>query len=421
MNDASSLAPGGIIEVAPDSPAYGGASIGRVGGKVVMVRGAIPGETVSARITEDRRDYLKADAVEILSPSPLRVTPGCPYYYDCGGCDFQHISPEGQVSLKSDVLSYTLRRIGKIDVVPDASITGNAWAYRYRAQFKCSGGDIGFYREGTRDIVDIESCPIMAPGINEALGRIRDIAGLPDVSELHISLGGKPVGMVIPAKGSAGPSDALITILLEAGLAGVTVMPKKGRPKVYGEKRFALDLHDLRYEVSAPSFFQSNWEVNLKLAGLIKERLGKEERRGRVLDLYSGAGNFSLPLSAIFDEITGVEENPHAVSDAKHNTAINGITNCRYLRSDAGSFRPPGDIDVLVTDPPRPGLTKAALKKVIDMRPGLIVYVSCNPSTFARDLNRFVKAGYDLESVRMVDFFPQTHHIESVGFLRLTT
>jgi len=421
MTDGRTPSPGDVIEITPQSPAYGGAAVGRLGGKVVMVYGAIPGETVLARVDEDRRDYTIATAVEVTSFSPYRTEPGCPYYNDCGGCDFQFVSHEGQVSIKTGILKYTLRKIGKIDIEPDLPLIGKPWEYRQRAQFKCSGGSIGFYKQGTREIVDIESCPVMVPGINRVLKNVRDVGGLESITELHISLGDRPAGMVIPAKNSRGPSVRLIVKLMEAGLSGVTVRPKTGRAVTHGESRFVLDLGGLRYEVSTPSFFQTNWALNNTLVSFIKERLGKLTRRGRMLDLYCGSGNFSLPLSDLFDEVVGVEENPHAVSDAKRNQSLNNITNCRFVHSDAESLRPVKELDVLVTDPPRPGLTRTAIGKVLKMRPGVIVYVSCNPATLARDLNRFTGNGYTVESVRAVDFFPQTHHIEAVGFLRVKT
>ncbi|MBI3592517.1 MAG: class I SAM-dependent RNA methyltransferase, partial [Nitrospirae bacterium] len=177
------------------------------------------------------------------------------------------------------------------------------------------------------------------------------------------------------------------------------------------------NLENLKYTISPMSFFQSHWKLNQAVVKFVKDNL--QPLRGcRVLDLYSGAGNFSLPVAIDADEVIAVEENPHAIKDGKRNLEINNIRNCRFIRSSAENINIRGDIDILIVDPPRLGLTNRAIDKILAKTPERIAYISCNPATLGRDLKKFLTK-YELESVRMIDFFPQTYHTESLTFLRL--
>ncbi|MGA2192698.1 MAG: class I SAM-dependent RNA methyltransferase [Nitrospirota bacterium] len=406
-----------IIRVKAESPAYGGLTIGRYMGKVVMIKGAVPGETVDARIDSEKKDYLTASTVNVLDISPDRVEPVCLHFGLCGGCHLQYMSYQRQVSLKEEVLRECLRRIAKLDIRLDEALTGAPWNYRHRAQFKVSNGKIGFYREKSRDIIEVKSCPLMVEEINEGVRKAAGLLKGMDVEELHITSGESGTALLVKAaRGAKGGWKGASGSFLGGGFSGLIIEPGVGKPLEYGNKYLAFGLAGLRYTVSANSFFQGHWRLNQALVKLVTEAL--EPLAGKmVVDLFSGAGNFSLPIAVHAGEVVAVEESPPAVEDGKRNALANGILNCSFVRSDTSCFKFDGSIDVLVMDPPRTGLPDGVLEKILRWKPGKIAYVSCNPASLSRDL-KGLSSRYEIESMRMVDFFPQTYHLEALALLR---
>lgn len=389
-----------------EAPVYGGYVISRNDG-VIFIKGAIPGELVEVTVSERKRDYSVASVTGIIEPSTHRVEPRCVYFGDCGGCQLQFISYEKQVSMKNDILLDCLERIGglRVDLLP--ALTGRDFGYRRRAQFKVSGeGQIGFYREGTREVVPIEGCPLMVDEINDLLRKMK--ASLKaGIKEIHVTCGDFAIALI---KG-IDFDEALADELMGLGFAGVAF-----RDGSHSEKGYAgFDLQGLSYTVGPWSFFQSNWELNARVVDLIRDGLLPLEGN-RVLDLYAGAGNFSLLLAAHAGEVVAVEENPHAVKDAQRNLTLNKVRNFRLLRGRAETVKLKDGFDVIILDPPRPGLTAEAMNRVLGMAPRRIAYVSCNPSTLARDLKKLGES-YGIDSIRMIDFFPNTFHIEALAFL----
>ncbi|MBI5675927.1 MAG: class I SAM-dependent RNA methyltransferase [Nitrospirae bacterium] len=405
-----------------DRPAYGGLTIGRYEGKVVMIKGAaLPGETVEAVIEQEKKDFFIASVAKIITPSPHRIEPGCKLFGICGGCHLQHASYEEQVALKEDILRDSLKRTAKIDITLSRPLTGDTpWKYRHRGQFKIGSGKIGFYREKSTDLVEIDNCPLMKEEINRSLKVVKSLLKGINAKEIHISCGDSLIALLnISDKRRAGRRfDKIASKFLDSGFSGLTIETGGREILRYGKPYITLNLarNSMQYTVSAMSFFQSNFKLNQSLVRLIKETLQPYKGK-RILDLYAGAGNFSMPLAGD-SEVIAVEDNPHAVEDGMRNLEINGISKCRFIRSSAEDFQTSGKINILILDPPRPGLTQKAIKNVLTMMPEQIVYISCDPSTFSRDIKK-LSAIYDIESVRTVDLFPQTFHIESLAFLRL--
>jgi 23S rRNA (uracil1939-C5)-methyltransferase len=261
----------------------------------------------------------------------------------------------------------------------------------------------------------------MIKEINDLFGRtsclIKSSGRLFDgISEIHITHGNNGIGLLkVSEKSPARPDlPAIASALLNAGYAGVCVEKAGGKPVWFGEHRTFFELEGLKYGVSPQCFIQGHWRLNKVVVDLMRRSI-RPLRPKRIVDLYSGAGNFSLPLSMDAEEIIAVEDSRQAIEDGKLNARLNSINNCRFLKLPAERF----DIDradVLIVDPPRPGLTNIVLNKMLAQNPERIVYVSCNPSTFARDLKK-LHVNYELESIRLIDFFPQTYHIESIAFL----
>ncbi|NTU43164.1 MAG: class I SAM-dependent RNA methyltransferase [Nitrospirales bacterium] len=410
------------LTVTAENPAYGGLSIGRISGKVIMIHGAIPGETVDISIVEEKKDYSIGSVQAIRIASPDRIPPRCELFGLCGGCQLQYITSERQTALKEEVLRDSLKRNAGTEIALSPAITDLSWGYRYRGQFKISPGKVGFYREKSRDVIDTDHCPLMTEGINQSLREIRELilgnlqtGGTESLKEIHVSWGDSATAFLRPRPGTR--PEGLAQLLLDAGFSGVWTEQDNGKIRKLGRPYTALDLEDLQYTVSPISFFQGHWKLNQKVVRTVKETLG-DLTGARLLDLYSGAGNFSLPLAAQAAEIVAVEENPFAVEDGKRNLRLNNITNYRFIHSEAEALRTKDRFDLMIVDPPRSGLTRSAMDTVLSLLPERIVYIACNPSTLARDIKKLLPK-YEMESVRLIDFFPQTYHIESLAFLRV--
>lgn len=403
-----------------ERPAFGGVFIGKHEGKVVMVRGAVlPGETVEVSIDEDKKDYFSASALKILEPSPERIEPPCEYFGICGGCSMQHVPYHLQVRIKEDILKDSLRRVAKIEMEHAGSIVNDdPWNYRLRAQYKVSEEGLGLHKKGTREVVKIDRCMLMNDKINEYVQGAHAILKGVKAKEFHVTGSRELIAQLITKASAFSIRDAqrLGPELMDAGLSGLVISRGREEPDCFGKTYISLDLSGYKYTLSPMSFVQSNWKLNLEVIKVIKDMLGPLKGR-RVLDLYSGAGNFSLPLTPDA-RVVAVEGNKHAIEDGERNLEINGIDNYRFECSSSEKFKLKEEYDVIILDPPRPGVRYRLIKKILALGPGTILYISCNPSTFARDLKRLSEK-YDVESIRMIDFFPQTYHIEAMALLRL--
>ncbi|RJQ20047.1 MAG: class I SAM-dependent RNA methyltransferase [Nitrospiraceae bacterium] len=404
-----------------ERPAYGGLSIGRHEGKIVMIKGAaLPGETVEAAVEGEKKDYLTASVKKVLEPAPYRIEPACRYFGTCGGCHLQHIDYEHQLKLKQEILGDSLKRLAKtVTELSTPLFDGGPWNYRLRGQFKVSHGQAGFYRGNTREVVDIDYCPLMTEEINEYFSKAKPLLKKnPDVREIHITTGDCSTALIRLSSRvkSASAMNKPASSLTDVGFAGLYVETHDNKISRHGRTYVTLRLDNMSYTVSPPTFFQSHWRLNQKVVKFIKDSLQPLKGK-RVLDLYSGAGNFSLPLASDA-EVVAVEENPHAIEDGRRNAEINKIETCRFIKSSAEDFNAAGRFDIVILDPPRTGISNSVMEKLSALIPERIVYISCNPATFARDLRELHKA-YDIGSVRMIDLFPQTFHIESLALLRL--
>lgn len=405
-------------------PAYGGFSLARGNGSILLIRNAIPGETVEAKIDDQKNDHAFASVVRVLAASPDRLEPQCSVFGICGGCQLQYISYPRQVTMKEEILQDCLCRIAKKQVdLSDPFVGSDPWNYRQRGQFKIGKGYFGFYKEKSREVVDFESCPIMHKDVNDLFSRAREVyktaRGLFEgISEFHITCGDEGLACLkATTKISTARWNQIGMLLLEAGFGGVCGTSGNGKTVNFGNEHITLELEGLKYTVSSSSFFQSNWELNKTLVGYILKIMQPIIKK-RVIDLYSGAGNFSLPFAFNGADVYAVEDNPHAIADGKRNATLNSIRNCRFIACSAERLKVCDTVDILVVDPPRPGLSNAALDKILVLEPERIAYISCNPSTLARDIKKLL-GQYDVVSLRVVDFFPQTYHIESLAILRL--
>jgi 23S rRNA (uracil1939-C5)-methyltransferase len=396
-----------LIRVTTAAPVHGGYALARAEGVgVLFVRWALPGEEIRVRLGARKRDYAFAETVEVLSPSPHRVDPPCEVFGDCGGCQIQHAAYPYQLEMKREVLREAFRRIGGTDVSPEIAPAGDPFGYRYRGQFRTDGRAVGFYAERSRRLVPVTRCPLMADAINKALPAFRGLGEIVSPGEIRLATDGRRVAAWLPGV----RFDPRIAQRVGEAVSGVVF-----EDRVLGAAAVTLPLDGLSYSVSPRGFFQANWRMNLALVGRVASLLG-DRSEGRVLDLYAGAGNFALPVASRCGEVVAVEGDPVSFADLRRNARENALANVRAVNARVESYRPSGRYDAAILDPPRSGLSPKALSLVRRVAAGTILYVSCNPSTLARDV-RALSDRYDVAALSMHDFFPNTHHVEALAVL----
>jgi tRNA/tmRNA/rRNA uracil-C5-methylase (TrmA/RlmC/RlmD family) len=361
--------------------AHGGHCVARLDGQVVFVRHAIPGERVRIRITEQTAKYLRADAVEILTPSPHRVEPPCPYAGPgrCGGCDFQHVSIAEQRRLKARVVSDTLRRIGRIeyDVTMEAADeTGLGW--RTRMRYAVSDGRPGMYAHRSHELVAIDRCLLAHPDSPEVLDR-----SWPD-------------------------ADAVQTVVSSSG------------ERVIGEGRVHETVRGRSFRVDATGFWQVHPAAAATLVGAVLD--GLQPRPGETaLDLYSGVGVFAAFLADAGCAVLTAESDRGAVRSARHN--LHDLPKVTIETGKVGRVLGAAgkqgleSVDLVVLDPPRTGAGPDVVRAITELTPRRVAYVACDPAALARDLRTFLDSGYELAGLRAFDLFGMTHHVECVAIL----
>jgi len=377
-----------IFEVTIEKIIYGGDGLARYKGQTVFVPFAAPGDQLRVRAIETRRNYKRAIVEEIISPSPFRREPPCEHFGICGGCQLQHINYQAQLESKVAFVRESLKRIGHIDWDgPLPIISGSEWGYRSRAQFKIDHvkNRIGFYKSGSHEIRDIGSCPLLRAELNSELNILRnDRRSFGGVNEAEIVAGDEGVSRWL------GPNAKDPTVVTQR----------------VGEFEYRFDGH---------TFFQVNPGILDKLLGLaIGDATGT-----LAVDLYSGVGLFTVPLSKRFEKVIAVEGNERSAKFAAQNLKQVGSENVDvYAKSVedwtlqyASGMK---SVDLLVIDPPRAGIEANALEEILVMKPAAVSYVSCDPTTLARDLRYFTAAGYVIQSITALDMFPQTYHVESI-------
>ena len=397
--------------------AYNGFCIGRHEGKVIFVPYALPGERVEAEVTEDRVNWAKARLVKVLDPSPSRVDPLCAHFGPgkCGGCQWQHIEHNTQLELKTWIVKEQVRTLGGIqeDVVKPAVSAGAPWAYRNHAQLHGGVQGWGFVKEDRSGIHPIEACPIMHQGLSGLL----PIPFPPENIEKLI------------LRVSAGTGERMILVEAGAGFEeslsspqDVSLMLYRGQRKprlLAGRDHFFERVGKRQFRVSARSFFQVNTLGVKKLVELVHKRA--YPRAGETaVDLYSGVGLFALHLISAGIQILAVESDPSAAADLRFNCQEAGHSRIQVFAKAVKSVlgKEIKSADIVVCDPPRRGCGRDVIKKIVRLRPGRLVYVSCDPATLARDARYLAQEGYALSEVQPIDLFPQTYHIESVSLFK---
>jgi 23S rRNA (uracil1939-C5)-methyltransferase len=388
--------------------AHGGHGVARRGSGVIFVEGVLPGEVVNARVVLKNSRRTLAKPTDLIAPSPDRISPECSLFNECGGCQWQFIRYETQATLKERILADVLERLGGLKVPPlSPPLLGDPFGYRYRARLKVSrDGSPGFFAERSHRVVPARECPVLVEPLNLLLGKLSKYNELcRGLKEILIAWGGD--GATAAAWGWGGNRINARSLMKKAGLKGLIINNRL----IHGDPRVNLPMASLTCGISADGFFQANWELNLGMIEAVMELIppGLE-----ILDLYAGASNFSLPLAMRGDRVTAVEEHERPVEDARLCAVRHGL-DLRFIQGDAEAVLSDEKCgaEAVLVDPPRAGMARGVTESLLRIAPSIVVYVSCDPATLARDLKR-LGSDYRLVSVRLVDLFPQTSQIETI-------
>lgn len=428
-------------------------------GKKVFVEKAYPGDVVVPRVYEHKKRHAFAVIDELIAPSPVRIDPFCPYTAKCGGCPWQGMRYSEQLVWKEKVVADALASIGKLTVTPLPIIGADELQhYRNKTEFSFDKNpltgeiNVGFHETGRRyDLVAVDGCPVQSETANTVLKWVQDFFRQHPVTVYHFKTGQgilktisfrysyaeQKVLCVLQTSAEPFPewqefSQGLRTAFPDTVCGVVWIVEKqvKGRQTtkevfaVSGESFLTEVVHGIKYVIRASSFFQVNTKQATKLAELVMDRVGTGS--GIAYDVYCGNGFFGLLLAKQGFETIGIELDPQLVEDATTNAQANGITNFTVHEGNARKVLKEMVVenkraDLVIIDPPRAGMHEKVVIRLAELRPNKIIYVSCNPVTFARDCAQFAELGYELTSVQPVDLFPHTHHCEVVGTLALTS
>jgi 23S rRNA (uracil1939-C5)-methyltransferase len=406
-------------EIEIDAMTLGPYGVGRIDGKSVMVPLAVPGDRLDVAVTAERRDYALARIDRIIRPGASRREPPCQYLPRCGGCDWQQIDYPAQVALKAQLIAAEFRHVLGVELDSDGLVEAAPaeFAYRSRTRFKtAAGGRVGFHQAGSNAIVEIDRCIVaatpdrMPTALAAALGRrCAEIEVVSDRGgEVQIASLAKPPGNAEIARAQRVMRDdaAIRAIVLRGG----------GAREVVGDAKIMFELETgCAIEIDADLFSQVNRAQNLRLVAAVIAMAAVGDGTA-VLDLFCGAGNFSLPLVRRGARVTGVDSDALAIAGAQHNAARMGFKDAQFIAMKAAEtarfleqarYRP----ELVIIDPPRSGALDL-MAVVVRLRPRAVIYVSCDSTTLVRDLQILCASGYEITRVRAFDFFPNTHHVE---------
>jgi len=379
-----------------------GLGIARPQGKVVFIPAVIPGETVSVEITEEKASYSHARLIKVIDPSPDRITPECSYFPECGGCQLAHIEYRHQLDLKRTALLETMLRVAKFDPGPSLEnpvAADRPLRYRSRVRLHVRAGVVGFKSFQGDRLVEIDDCLLARDEIREAMPALKKLLG-----------------------GLSREKDFEVELDLEPGSGKVYAQPRARKNMVYLFERgqFATAALSRKELLRLNSFVQPNPGQNTKLTALVTG-LVKEQKAQSGLELFAGSGNLSFGLASELKKLACVELNKNAVELARITAREKGADNLKFFSQASESYLQYAAknrlrVDLVILDPPRTGAKKES-EKIVKLFPQKIIYISCEPSTLARDLKIYIDSGYRLEQMIPIDMFPQTFHIETVSLL----
>jgi 23S rRNA (uracil1939-C5)-methyltransferase len=416
-----------MAEIEISAMTFGVFGVGRIGGKAVMVPGAVVGDHLDVEIVSERRDYSVAKIREVVRASAERRVAPCPYLPRCGGCDWQHIEYQAQVRFKGEVVARELSHALGIEIDPAGLVEQAPAEFGYRSRIRLrvgAKGALGFYEAASNTIVEIDSCMVAEAGMRMPAHLARSLGKR--VEEIEVVRDGAREVQVAHLKKPPTEEDlrrARNVLESDGEIAGIVLRAGTSRSTV-GDATISIELEDrLSIEVDADLFSQVNRAQNRKLVASVMEMAAIHESSA-VLDLYCGAGNFSMPAARRGARVTGVDDDAGAIAAAARNAERMKFNGAQFVAMKASAtadflhrarYRP----EVIILDPPRTGALDL-MAPILKLRAASVIYVSCDVTTLARDLRVLTGAGYKIKRVRGFDFFPNTHHVEIAVHALLT-
>lgn len=449
-----------LIQTQVHSLAHGGEGIGKINGITVFIPDTVPGDKVNAKITSVKKAYAKALLTEIIEPSKIRVKPFCGLAKVCGGCQVQHIDYAEQLKLKKKIVEDNFNKIANLNVeVKDPIENPNNTGYRCKIQYPVQQTKVskrfllGYYKKGTHEIVNIKHCPIQPSIVDNITEFIRENSqklGLNAYNEkqhsglirhfiFKVSKSNNNILLIVVINASEASEEfknlcfaiknrfkQVIGIMVNFNTSKTNAIMSDNTQRIWGKEYMVEKLNNLKFKVSANSFFQVNPEMAEKLFLTVKSLISSRINKPSILDIYSGVGTFSIFLKDIASRITAIEENPNAIKDAKENLKINVApddANIDIIEGNANTVlaeltEQGKKFDVTIIDPPRKGCSSEALDLITRLTDKFIIYVSCDPATLARDVKILNQNGFVPEFIQPVDMFSHTYHIESIVVLK---
>lgn len=400
------------FEIELTSLAYGGDAIGRLpDGRLVFVPFSLPGEKVTVHLVEEKRQYARAELVDVLEPAAERVAPRCSHYGTCGGCHYQHLSYAGQLQAKQAILKEQLQRIAGIPDPPVQPVvpSPDPWGYRNHVEFhQAASGALGFYKSRTEEVFPIRECHLPGAAISRTWPQL-DFELIPGLERIGLRQGmGDDLQLILESSLPDAPE-----INVEDLPLSVVHLSPWGTLVLAGSEAVEIEVLGRTFRVSAGSFFQANTAIAGKMVEKVLAALTPSD--ATLLELYCGVGLFSAFLAPRVGRLVGVEASPAACADFEAN--LDEFDHVELYEASAEQFLGSVEIhpQVVLVDPPRAGLGREVTAGIVALQASTILYVSCDPATLARDARALLEGGYRLESVTPFDAFPQTYHIESLS------
>ena len=390
---------------------YYGRGISRSSGKVYFIENALKDEDVSITLLKEKKKYCEAKLKEISNISKDRTEAKCKYYNICGGCQLMHIKEEKQEEFKKEKVEEILKKFINYNKDVNDIVFSKNFNYRNKVVLHIKDNKLGFYKNKTNELIEIDKCLLLNPVINDLISYLKKYIELKDIEKITIKVGNKTNEVMLIIDGSIAYYQNLLEIV-DVLIINEKVMTTKDYITSY--------IGNKKYIIKRNSFFQVNYDISTRMYDKVKDVIVKEKSKN-VLDLYCGTGTIGIYISDVVSKITGIEVVSDAIESANTNKKINNVENIEFILGkveDKLDFISNNNIDTIIVDPPRSGLHKKVIPILEKISPKTIIYVSCDPITMARDI-KLLSNNYELVEVTPYDMFPNTYHVECVCVLNL--
>ena len=388
---------------------YYGRGISRSSGKVYFIENALKDEDVSITLLKEKKKYCEAKSKEISNISKDRTEAKCKYYNICGGCQLMHIKEEKQEEFKKEKVEEILKKFLNYNKDVNDIVFSKNFNYRNKVVLHVKDNKLGFYKNKTNELIEIDKCLLLNPVINDLISYLKNYIELKDIEKITIKVGNKTNEVMLIIDGNIAKYQNLLEIV-DVLIINEKVMTTKDYITSY--------IGNKKYIIKRNSFFQVNYDISTRMYDKIKDIIVKEKSKS-VLDLYCGTGTIGIYISDVVSKITGIEVVSDAIESANTNKKINNVENIEFILGkveDKLDFISNNNIDTIIVDPPRSGLHKKVIPILEKISPKIVIYVSCDPITMARDI-KLLSNDYELVEVTPYDMFPNTYHVECVSVL----